>query len=276
MGRMRLASSLFAGALAGLGWAAALQDRLLLQPPRQAVFPDPAVGVVLRDAGGAAIGWLRESDRRPVRGTLVVFHGNAGCAQDHGPLADALASRGLRVVSAEYPGYCGRGGRASVDALLDDARRVAASARERWGAPVVLAGYSLGAAVAATRADDPAVDAFLLITPWASFRALAAHHFPWLPVRWLATDRLETVRQLPAALARGAPVLLLGAARDTIVPIGQARELARRHPGARYMELAAAGHNDWLGHLSPADWDAIVDATVGEWPRRNVQEPVRR
>lgn len=269
---MRLASSLFAGALAGLGWAAALQDRLLLQPPRQAAFADPAVGVALRDREGAAVGWLREPDRSPARGTVVVFHGNAGCAQDHGLLAAALARRGLRVVSSEYPGYCGRGGIASLDAILEDAVRVTALARERWGGPIVLAGYSLGAAVAATRADDPTVDAFLLVTPWASFRAMAAHHFPWLPVRWLATGRMETMERLTAALSRGAPVVMVGAALDDIVPVEQARALARRHPQARYRELAAAGHNDWLAHLSAADWDAIVSGLL----RQDAQEPVRR
>jgi len=45
------------------------------------------------------------------KGTIVVFHGNAGTAADRVFYVDALAPLGYRVILAEYPGYGGRKGK---------------------------------------------------------------------------------------------------------------------------------------------------------------------
>jgi pimeloyl-ACP methyl ester carboxylesterase len=38
------------------------------------------------------------------------------------------------------------------------------------------------------------------------------------------------------------PVLLVHGDRDRLVPVASAREIARRHPAWRYVELAGVGH----------------------------------
>ena len=56
-------------------------------------------------------GFLATPQHRCTTGTVIIFHGNAGAAQQRAFYRDALAPLGLRVILAEYPGYSGRSGR---------------------------------------------------------------------------------------------------------------------------------------------------------------------
>ena len=55
---------------------------------------------------------------------------------------------------------------------------------------------------------------------------------------------LADPRAYRAAMARlaGLPVLLLHGDRDRLIPVEAARDIARRHPAWRYVELAGVGH----------------------------------
>lgn len=252
---LRAVGGLLVSYLIVLGLLAFMQDKLLLYPPASGVDPGmvQAVGTPLPDGQG----WVREPDAGPAKATMLLFHGNAGCAFHHGALADALARRGWRVVSVEFPGYCGRAGAASIDAILQDASRQLGQLREHYPGPVAVGGYSLGAAIAASVAREPGVEGLLMITPWASFRALAQHHYPYLPVRLIVRRDLETIDTLADAAQRGLRVGMLAAARDEIIPVAHARELAERFPAARYIELPEAGHNDWIDYTTAEHWDAL-------------------
>lgn len=252
---LRAVGGLLVSYLIVLGLLAFMQDKLLLYPPASGVEPGTAqaVGTPLPDGQG----WVREADAGPAKATMLLFHGNAGCAFHHGALADALAQRGWRIVSVEFPGYCGRAGTASVDAILKDASWQLGQVRGRYPGPVAVGGYSLGAAIAASVAREPDVSGLLLITPWASFRALAQHHYPYLPVRLVVRRDLETVDTLADAAQRGLRIAMLAAAHDEIIPVAHARELAERFPAARYVELPEAGHNDWVDFTKAEHWDAL-------------------
>lgn len=52
----------------------------------------------------------------------------------------------------------------------------------------------------------------------------------------------------PALETLDAPVLWLGGARDTLVPIEALRAVAARHPAMRLQEFAAAGHAPFVSH----------------------------
>jgi pimeloyl-ACP methyl ester carboxylesterase len=45
-----------------------------------------------------------------IKGTIVIFHGNAGTAADRIYYVNTLTHLGYRVILAEYPGYGGRKG----------------------------------------------------------------------------------------------------------------------------------------------------------------------
>jgi alpha-beta hydrolase superfamily lysophospholipase len=242
---------------------AVFQDHLLY-------FPDKATLADMVSAGLHA--WPTPEDFRglvaepsgPVRGTAIVFHGNAGHAGHRAFYATALTPLGLRVILAEYPGYGPRDGALGEQALVADAEQTVALAHRRYGAPLLLIGESLGAGVvsAASVRQGDKMAGLLLITPWDRLEHVAAHHYPWFPAKWLLRDRYDSVTHLSGF---GRPVLVAVAERDSIVParFGIALYQALADP-KRLTVVKAAEHNDWVGRVDYAWWRDAIDFLLGE------------
>lgn len=250
------------------GGIAMFQDRLLYLPEQLAM---PALLAEARHdelrgwpAEGEFRGLLREPEG-PARATLVLFHGNAGHA-GHRVVYASLARLGVRVILAEYPGYGPRPGAPSEDALVADAAETIARARRDFAGPVLVAGESLGAGVAAAayaRAPE-AVAALWLITPWDSLANIARHHYPWLPVDWLLRDRYDNLSHLADAKI---PVAVMVAERDAIVPARFGRALYERlRAPKRLWQVPGAGHNDWMGHVDERWWAEVADYLLHSLP----------
>lgn len=245
--------------LAGIPY---LADSLLYQPSRQ-----PLDAVVAAARADRLLPWpsavdyrglIREPDMA-ARATLLLFHGNAGQAGDRSDYAERLGRLGLRVILVEYPGYGPRDGRIDEAAWIADGLATLQLARRQFGGPVVLAGESLGAAVAAgvdaaaARSGLPC-SGLLLFTPWDTLAGVAAHHYPWLPVRWLLRGRWMSAERL-AARSPSCPVLVVVAEEDRIVPAGLGRQLYAALPSAkRLVSVAGSDHNDWQAHVDEAWW----------------------
>jgi pimeloyl-ACP methyl ester carboxylesterase len=246
--------------LAGI---AMFQDRLLYFPEKAAVrnmvserlraWPTPQD---FRGLVAEAVG--------PVRGTAIVFHGNAGHAGHRAFYATALTPLGLRVILAEYPDYGPRDGAVGEENLVADAEQTIALAHQLYGAPLLLIGESLGAGVAAAagaRQRDKTTG-LLLITPWDRLEHVAVYHYPWLPVKWLLRDQYDTVTHLAAF---GRPILVAVAERDSIVPtrFGIALYEALADP-KRLTVFKAVGHNDWVGSADDTWWRGAIAFLLGE------------
>ncbi len=252
--------------LAGLvGIAMFLQDRLLYFPARASVA---------QMASGGLRAWPSPKDFRGLvaepggtaRATAIVFHGNAGHAGHRAFYAEALGRLGLRVILAEYPGYGPRGGELGERSLLDDAQQTLLLAHRLYGAPLLLIGESLGAGVAAAAAarQPEQTAGLVLITPWDRLASVAAHHYPWLPVKALLRDGYDSAARL-ADFAR--PVLVAVAEDDDIVPARFGTALFEGLSGPKRLAvLPGAGHNDWVGHVDAAWWRGTVSFALGELP----------
>jgi pimeloyl-ACP methyl ester carboxylesterase len=231
-------------------FAAVFQDRLIHLPSRisleeleaqanrlgVAVWPTADAdhrGLLVEPAGGSA------------RGTVVVFHGNAGQALDRTYWSEAMARLGWRTVLAEYPGYGARDGRLGEAAFVADGLETLALVRGAFDGPIVLAGESLGAGVASgvAAADEARVDGLLLVTPWADLPSLAGEKFPVLPVGMILRDRYDSVANLGIA---GLPTAICIAEEDQIIPPHHAERLfASLEVPKRAWRFAGRGHNDW-------------------------------
>lgn len=200
------------------------------------------------------------------RATAIVFHGNAGHAGHRDDYAAALAPLAVRVILAEYPGYGPRSGELGEESLVADAAQTIALAHRRYGAPIVLIGESLGAGVAAGAAarQGDKVAALLLITPWDRLENVAAHHYPWLPVKWLLRDRYDSVAHLAQFVG---PVLVAVAERDDIVParFGIALYETLAQP-KRLATFKGAGHNDWPLRVDGAWWRDAMQFLLAPTP----------
>lgn len=251
--------------LAFLGLVFVLQDRLLY-------FPSPAT--VEQMAGAGLRPWPSAQDFRglvaepqgAVRGTVIVFHGNAGHAGHRAFYADALAPLGLRVILAEYPGYGPREGKPGEASLVADAGATVALAHAQYGGPLLLVGESLGAAVAAAAGagQRELTAGLLLVTPWDRLAHVASHHYPWLPVKWLLRDQYDTSLHL-AQFDR--PVVVAVAGADSIVParFGLALHAALGGP-KQLMRIDGAGHNDWPARVDTVWWGKATDLALHATP----------
>jgi fermentation-respiration switch protein FrsA (DUF1100 family) len=194
-----------------------------------------------------------------LRGTVLVFHGNAGHAGHRSFYVEPLSALGLRVVLAEYPGYGPRIGEVGEASLVADAERTIELAHRLHASPLLVIGESLGAGVAAAAAarQSDKVHALLLITPWDRLENVGSHHYPWLPVRWLLRDRYDTVKNLEAFRR---PVTLVLAELDEIVPARFGLTLFERlaHPKS-LLVVPSAGHNDWPLRVDGVWWRSAIE-----------------
>ena len=239
------------------------QNRLLYFPAKAALAEMTSGGLRAWPPAEEFRGLVAEP-AGAARATAIVFHGNAGHAGHRAYYATALGPLGLRVILAEYPGYGARGGEVGERSLVDDAERTVALAHRLHGAPVWVIGESLGAGVAAAavaRQRDK-VAGLLLITPWDRLEHVAAHHYPWLPVRWLLRDRYDSAGHLASF---GRPVMVAVAERDAIVParFGAALYEQLSDP-KRLVVVEGAGHNDWVEHLKDGWWREAISFALGE------------
>ena len=246
-----------AGGLAALYLAVALlitllQDRLLF--PRWALgrgevsLPADAERLSIDIPGvGPLVGTRLPADRPrpPGAARILGFGGNAWDA-DHLLLHLHALFPDRDIVTFHYRGYGPSAGRPSAQAILADAERIYdAVIAAPGGGRAVVVGLSLGAGPAAHLAGRRPVAGVILVTPFDSIEALAADLYPWLPVRLLLRHRMD----VDAALARSsAPVAIIAAERDDIVPPRRTEALRRASPDPVLDRvIPGVGHNDIYG-----------------------------
>jgi pimeloyl-ACP methyl ester carboxylesterase len=113
-----------------------------------------------------------------------------------------------------YRGYGGSSGSPSEKALFADALILFDEVHAKHP-DIDVVGRSLGSGIAVYVASLRQVTRLVLVTPFDSLQELAAHQYPYVPVRWLLLDKYESWRFAPHVTA---PTLIIAAERDEIVP----------------------------------------------------------
>ncbi|MBB1489635.1 alpha/beta hydrolase [Oceanospirillum sediminis] len=188
-----------------------------------------------------------------VKGTIVVFHGNAATAYHRHYYTDALHQYGFRIILAEYPGYGSRQGSPSETAIVDDALETLQLVYERYQEPVFILGESLGSGVAAStiaRTKVP-IEGLILLVPWDTLMDLALTHYGYLLLHWLVLDRYDSISNLANFNGRVAVVL---AEKDDVIPV--------RH-GLRLYDSINTDKKLWL--FKDAGHDTIPVAPDSAW-----------
>ncbi len=228
--------------------------RVLLYPvppvPVPSPPPPPLIEVELRPAGRPTVSawWLAPPDLPPARPAVLFLHGNGENLETMrwAGLFDRLAALEVAALAIDYPGYGRSGGRPDEAGLL----AAAATALESAAAahpdrPLVVCGWSLGAAVAVQLAAGPPrpLAGLVAISPWTTLPELASLHFP----SWLVGLALrERYDSLAAAPELELPALVVHGGSDRVIPAEHGRRLAAALPDARWLEIPEAGHNDLL------------------------------
>lgn len=177
------------------------------------------------------------------RGVVLLAHGNAGSIAyrvDYAPLFHRL---GFSLLLLEYRGYGRSEGKPSEEGTYADARAAWRHLVMERGIPaerIVLVGESLGGAVVARLAADQRPAALVLASSFVSVPELAAELYPWLPARWLARYRYDTLEALERI---SCPVLIAHSREDEIVPLRHGERLFAAAKGEKSFLELAGGHN---------------------------------
>ncbi len=151
------------------------------------------------------------------KGTVLVFHGNAGAALHRTYYINALQNLGYRVIIAEYPGYGTRSGVPSETVLIKDGIATAKMALHEFKEPFFLCGESLGSGVVSgiVASQEIPVKGLLLVTPFDTMAKVAQHHYWFFLAKWLLIDKFDNISKLHDFQGN---IAMLLAEQDDVVP----------------------------------------------------------
>lgn len=198
--------------------------------------------VEIPTAGATVEGWWVENPDAANNIAILYFGGNAEDVLYTASTASKLNAQWILVTN--YRGYGASTGKPGQEALYEDGLAIYEHALSKGLQPdrIVVMGRSLGSGVASMLAGTREMRAAILVTPFDSLSAVAAHHYPYLPVRMLLRHPFPSIEWARKAQA---PALMLAADRDDIIPPTHARRLAEAWAGEAHVHvLPNTGHND--------------------------------
>jgi len=218
-----------------------------------ASYPDgdwTAAGLPVEDA------WFRAADGTNLHGwylpaenptAVVLFcHGNAGNVSHRAEQMRRLKEwAGVSVLCFDYRGYGRSEGRPREAGVLADAEAAREWLASRAGVEphdIVLLGRSLGGAVVVHLAAERGARALVLESTFTSVPDVAAHYYPWLPVRLLMRTRLDAQSQI--GRYRG-PLFQSHGTADSIIPYHFGRRLFEAaNPPKQFFDIPGGDHNE--------------------------------
>jgi uncharacterized protein len=224
------------------------------------------------ESGYRALVSIAQSPASPYKGTVVIFHGNAGRAVDRVEYVKALEPLGYRVVLAEYPAYGGRDGAISEISearLVADGRETVRTIHQKFGGRLYVWGESLGAGVAAAIATDATlpIDGLVLLTPWDSLPDLAQEKFWFLPAKWMVKDRFDSSKNARIFTGLGKPVCVIIAEKDEVIPPHHGKRLfsaiESEKVDTREWIFPGVGHNNWPSSPHEKWWKEVMEHLEG-------------
>lgn len=173
-------------------------------------------------------GWWIESRVKPVRGTVVFSHGNAGSMGHHLGFALWLTRAGYEVLMFDYRGYGRSKGYVHRKGMIEDVRAAliyASRNGSRPGQPLISYGHSLGgakslAAIAMGKIDN--LRAVVIDSTFASYHEMAR----LIGGRLVASMVSDEFAPIDAVAAISPiPLLVIHGKRDPVVPFAQGLRL---------------------------------------------------
>lgn len=239
---------LVVGLVLGIGYLRMIEERLIFFPERQLAATPADIGLDYTERRFVAAdnvelhGWYMP--HAEARWTVLHMHGNAGNISHRLHLYRRWHDMGLSVFGFDYRGYGASAGKPSEHGLYADAQAAWNELTERLQIPpgrVILAGRSIGCAMAATLAAQKHAAALVLETPFTNIADMTRFHYPWLPAG-LVRSRFDTRSAIPKVHV---PLLVIEAGDDSIVPAGMAARLLALANEPKVMISLPGDHNDF-------------------------------
>jgi len=240
-----------------------LQSRLVYFPDGQIVATPADKGYAYEEISFEAADGVRLSawyvPSQANRGVVLFSHGNGGNISYNLPFVEILHRAGLSTFIYDYRGYGRSQGKPTEEGTYSDiagAWQYLTENRKVPAGQIILYGQSLGGPIAAKLAAEKSPAALILDSTFTSFVDIAGHHYPFLPVRWLARFDYSTLDHVKKVRC---PVLVIHSTDDEIVPFSQGVALYEAAPEPRAFVKLRGGHNDAL-FLSTEAYRAGLEA----------------
>ena len=237
----------------------AFQRRLLYFPteiPAEAVVPAGAQHgfVPWTNSSGQIIGWKIPA-HGTATGSVLIVHGNAGCAIGRDYMAQPVhEAAAVDVFVLEYPGYGAREGSPSKTSFI-------AAAEEAFqllpsGSPKYIVSESIGAGVACELAKyhPQEIAGMALIVPYHNLAAVAQRQIWFLPSYFLLLDRFNPEECLKSYHG---PVKFVIAGADEVIGPASGLRLCERYGGPKELQVIAGGHHNDVSGQPPAWWQEV-------------------
>jgi fermentation-respiration switch protein FrsA (DUF1100 family) len=229
-------------------------ERLFIYFPTRQIREDPGkLGLNYRDVSLVTEdklklhGWFVPSEG--ARGTLLIFHGNAGNIGDRLEWIEMLHQLDVNVFIIDYRGYGKSEGKPFEEGLYRDARAAYKwweKERSASGEKLILLGESLGGAVAVNLAARIAPSGLILQSTFTSAEDMAKTIGPLGFLFPLANVQFNSAKEITRIAC---PKLIIHGNRDEIVPFRLGKNLYDLAPQPKsFYAVPEANHNDlpWI------------------------------
>jgi pimeloyl-ACP methyl ester carboxylesterase len=237
----------------------ALQRRLLYFPTK---IPADVIESVAKEHGfvpwknpaGQIIGWKIPASGTAT-GSVLIIHGNAGCALGRDYIAQPIhEAADVDVFVLEYPGYGARGGsttRKSMIAAGEEALQLLPSGRPKY-----LVSESIGAGVASELAKNhpSEIAGLALFVPYHNLAAVAQKHMPFLPAYFLLLDRFNPAESLKSYHG---PAKFVVAEDDEIIGAASGKKLFAGYAGPKDLQVVPGAHHNDVSGQPPSWWREV-------------------
>ena len=237
----------------------ALQRKLLYFP---AQIPADAVVQAASEHGfipwknnsGQIIGWKIPA-RSVATGSILIVHGNAGCAIDRDYLAQPVhEAADVDVFVLEYPGYGARPGspgKISFIAAAEEAFALLATNAPRY---VVSESIGAGAACEMAKNHPAEIAGLALFVPYDELAKVAQKQMPFLPASLLLFDRFNPEECLKNYHG---PVKMIIAGADEVIGASAGQRLFDRYAGRKNLQIFPGAHHNDVAAQAPVWWREI-------------------
>ena len=245
------------------------QSRLVFYPEvgREMVVSPQTYGlkfdpVDIRTADGETLSaWWVPADEP--RGTMLFFHGNAGNISHRLDYLLLFNRMRFNTLILDYRGYGKSTGSPSEEGTYRDAEAAwdyLRAVRSVQPQNLVIAGESLGGAVATSLAAKVGPRAVVLLSTFTSANDLGAQIYWFLPVRLISRlgyNNAENLKRIKA------PVFIAHSRDDDVIPFSHGKKLFEEAAEPKAFLEMRGGHNDGFIFARP-EWGAQLAAFLGK------------
>ncbi len=179
---------------------------------------------------------------KQARGTIIICHGNAGNISHRLEKIRIFTNLRLNCFIFDYRGYGKSQGFPTEDGTYKD---VLAAWKVLFDKGIslqemVIMGRSLGGPIAAYLASQKHPKVLILEATFTNLPELGQHHYPFFPIKLLASISYPTEKYI---LQANCPILIVHSQNDNLVPFSFGKKLFEVAPKPKYFLAIRGDHN---------------------------------